>query len=337
MSTVTVLEFANELNRPVTELLSQFREAGVSVKEESSSISAQDKIALLTYLRQKTARASGQAAEATDSGAEAGARRISLKRKETSELKVSGVRGAPTKTVSIEVRKRRTLVPTELPEPVAAPQPTEAEIAAREAEAAERALEAERVAARKAAEAEAKRAQEDAERKLAEAEEQAVRDAEEKAKSDKVEHERLLKDDLLYRQRWEASQSRRRAEENLRRSAEMRAATPPPVAAPVARTLQALRHLPRRLHPGRQPPRRVAATVATATAKVARNCTLPRASPASATRKAARAVAVACKSTTSMPSSAPRRQWCVTLKCPRSSPSASWPTAWRSRPPSSSR
>ncbi|WP_029891594.1 translation initiation factor IF-2 [Polycyclovorans algicola] len=236
MSTVTVLEFANELNRPVTELLSQFREAGVSVKEESSSISAQDKIALLTYLRQKTARASGQAAEATDSGAEAGARRISLKRKETSELKVSGVRGAPTKTVSIEVRKRRTLVPTELPEPVAAPQPTEAEIAAREAEAAERALEAERVAARKAAEAEAKRAQEDAERKLAEAEEQAVRDAEEKAKSDKVEHERLLKDDLLYRQRWEASQSRRRAEENLRRSAEMRAATPPPVAAPVART-----------------------------------------------------------------------------------------------------
>ena len=51
MSTVTVLEFANELNRPVTELLAQFREAGVSVKEASSSISAQDKIALLSYLR----------------------------------------------------------------------------------------------------------------------------------------------------------------------------------------------------------------------------------------------------------------------------------------------
>lgn len=239
MSTVTVLEFANELNRPVTELLAQFREAGVSVKEASSSISAQDKIALLSYLRQKTARATGQpgeSSEAASAESDVGVRRISLKRKETSELRVSGARGAPAKTVSIEVRKRRTFVPTELPEPVAAPEPTAEERAAREAEAARRALEAEQIAARKAAEAEAKRAQEEAERLAREAEEQALRDADEKAKQDQAEHERLLKEDLLYRQRWEASQSRRRAEENLRRSAEMRAATPAPVAAPAART-----------------------------------------------------------------------------------------------------
>lgn len=260
MSTVTVLEFANELNRPVTELLAQFREAGVSVKEASSSISAQDKIALLSYLRQKTARATGQPGESSEPASaesDLGVRRISLKRKETSEIRVSGARGAPAKTVSIEVRKRRTFVPTELPEPVAAPEPTAEERAAREAEAARRALEAEQIAARKAAEAEAKRAQDEAERLAREAEEQAVRDADEKAKQDQAEHERLLKEDLLYRQRWEASQSRRRAEENLRRSAEMRAATPAPVAAPAARAAAgAAAPAPAAAAPGTAPARR---------------------------------------------------------------------------------
>ena len=260
MSTVTVLEFANELNRPVTELLAQFREAGVSVKEASSSISAQDKIALLSYLRQKTARATGQSGESSEPASaesDLGVRRISLKRKETSEIRVSGARGAPAKTVSIEVRKRRTFVPAELPEPVAAPESTAEERAAREAEAARRALEAEQIAVRKAAEAEAKRAQEEAERLAREAEEQALRDADEKAKQDQAEHERLLKEDLLYRQRWEASQSRRRAEENLRRSAEMRAATPAPVVAPAARAAAgAAAPAPAAAAPGTAPARR---------------------------------------------------------------------------------
>src|SRR3546814_8216691 len=48
-------------------------------------------------------------------------RRITLKRKETSELKLGGGRGAPTKTISIEVRKKRTFV--KLDEPVVAPPP----------------------------------------------------------------------------------------------------------------------------------------------------------------------------------------------------------------------
>jgi translation initiation factor IF-2 len=54
MSTVTVQDFANELNRSASELLVQFREAGVKVKNEKSEITAQDKVALLSYLRQKT-------------------------------------------------------------------------------------------------------------------------------------------------------------------------------------------------------------------------------------------------------------------------------------------
>jgi translation initiation factor IF-2 len=227
MSTVTVREFASELNRPVAELLAQFQEAGVSVKDESSAISSQDKIALLSYLRQKTSKGADAAAAAPAPGA----RRISLKRKETSELKVSGGRGAPTKTVSIEVRKRRAVIPTPAPEPAAPPPSDESQIAAREAAAAakaEQALEAEREAARKAAQEEARHQQEEAERKLKEEEAAALAAADEKARSDQAEHERLLKEDLLYRQRWEAGQARRRAEENLRRSAEMKASMPAP-------------------------------------------------------------------------------------------------------------
>ena len=49
---VTVQDFANELKRPVAELLVQFSEAGVSVTDAQSSISPENKVALLAYLRQ---------------------------------------------------------------------------------------------------------------------------------------------------------------------------------------------------------------------------------------------------------------------------------------------
>jgi hypothetical protein len=54
MSTVTVQNFAEELKRPVTELLSQLKEAGVSAENAASPLSQSDKMALLAYLRQKT-------------------------------------------------------------------------------------------------------------------------------------------------------------------------------------------------------------------------------------------------------------------------------------------
>jgi translation initiation factor IF-2 len=104
MSTVTVQDFAAELNRPVAELLAQFKEAGVAVKNEKSVITASNKQALLSFLQQK-----GRGALSAAAGGEP-KRSITLKRKETSELKLGGGRGAPSKTVSVEVRKRRTYV-----------------------------------------------------------------------------------------------------------------------------------------------------------------------------------------------------------------------------------
>jgi translation initiation factor IF-2 len=257
MSTVTVKDFANELNRSVTELLAQFREAGVTVKDESSEISAQDKLALLSYLRQKT-RAAGAPLSMAPEGGE---RRITLKRKETSELRLGGARGAPAKTVSIEVRKKRTILkqdPVEASAAVpvaAAPEVDEArEAAAAEAAAAEAARiereAAEKQAAEAAAEAE-RQAQETAEREAREAREAAERaqqEADEKLRRDKEQHEKQLQEDPLYRQRWEAGQARRRAEENLRRAAEMRAANPQPAtpAAPAAAPAGAARRNDRR-------------------------------------------------------------------------------------------
>ena len=62
MSTLTVQDFATELKRPVAELLSQFKEAGVSVKDEASAITAEDKLALLSYLKHKTGAPAAAAA-----------------------------------------------------------------------------------------------------------------------------------------------------------------------------------------------------------------------------------------------------------------------------------
>ncbi|WP_028079064.1 translation initiation factor IF-2 [Solimonas soli] len=243
MSNVTVQEFAKELNRPVDELLSQFHEAGVSVRDAQSAVSADDKVALLNYLKQKTGLVSNEP------------RRITLKRKETTELKLGGGRGAPSKTISIEVRKKRTFVKSdELPQtpaPEAAgtvgvlpatPAPAVVEVdpeAQRRAEELAAAEQARReAAAQAAAEAEAKRRQEELDRQQRDEEvarQRAETEAAEKAR--RTEHERLLKEDPLYREKWEREQARNRAAENIRRASEAAklAAAQRPQPAPAGR------------------------------------------------------------------------------------------------------
>ncbi|TXH03409.1 MAG: translation initiation factor IF-2 [Nevskiaceae bacterium] len=216
MSTVTVQEFATELNRPVAELLSQFKEAGVPMDNEKSEVSAADKLALLNYLQHK---AKG-VVSAPPSG------RITLKRKETTEIKLGGGRGAPAKTVSIEVRKRRTYVKQD------AEAAADEIVAEAEARVAKEQAEREAATARAAAEAEARRVQDEQIRKAREEEERIRREVEETELRNKQLHEDRLKNDPIYKASWDAQQSRRRAEENLRRAAEMKNAAPPPVVAP---------------------------------------------------------------------------------------------------------
>ncbi len=237
MSTVTVQDFAKELGRPIEELLGQFSEAGVSVKNATSPVSADDKVALLNYLKQKTGLSSNEP------------RRITLKRKETTELKLGGGRGAPSKTISIEVRKKRTVLKSDELEVEAPPAVTVESLApveidaealrlAEEARAHEQARH--EAAAALAAEDEAKRLQEEQARREQEEEQSRLRaEAEAAQKAAREAHDRKLKEDPLYRAKWEAEQARSRAAENVRRAAEaarqnaaQRAAAPAPTPSP---------------------------------------------------------------------------------------------------------
>ncbi len=96
MSKVTVKQLAEQVGTPVERLLTQLKEAGVSVSGVGDTLGDEDRARLLNFLKGETAAVEPK--------------RITLKRKTTSELKLSGTRGAATKTVSVEVRKRRTYV-----------------------------------------------------------------------------------------------------------------------------------------------------------------------------------------------------------------------------------
>ena len=101
MADVTVAQFAEVLKVPVDKLLSQLDEAGIKVSSSEDTISDDAKLELLTHLR----RSHGQ----KESDASAAPRRITLKRKSQSELKLAGAQGR-SRTVNVEVRRKRTYI-----------------------------------------------------------------------------------------------------------------------------------------------------------------------------------------------------------------------------------
>jgi translation initiation factor IF-2 len=102
MANVTISQFAEVLKVPVEKLLSQLDEAGIKVDGSNDTINDDAKLELLTFLR----RAHGQdGAPASD----AAPRKITLNRKSNSELRLSGSQGR-SRTVSVEVRKKRTYI-----------------------------------------------------------------------------------------------------------------------------------------------------------------------------------------------------------------------------------
>ena len=150
MGKLNVAQFATELGLPVALLLEQLKAAGVSKGQESDPISEKDKAQLLEHLRQAH-------------GAEKPAKKITLTRRETTEIKKADSSGR-ARTIQVEVRKRRVVAPVSAPDVSAQPaEPVlskgeavkvidEQELAAREQEAR---LQAE-LAARQAAEVQAK-------------------------------------------------------------------------------------------------------------------------------------------------------------------------------------
>lgn len=143
MADVTVEQFAKQVGIPVDKLLGQLKEAGIDITEADQPISDSDKTTLLSYLRKSHGKDDGEGT--------AQPKRITLKRKSHSQIKLSGGAKQGTKTVNVEVRKKRTYVKRDAAE-------EQAKLAAEEAAAAEAA--AAEQAAQEAAEAEAKAAEE---------------------------------------------------------------------------------------------------------------------------------------------------------------------------------
>ena len=220
MSEVTVNQLASDVGTTVDRLLKQLNDAGVPKQSADDVITEQEKIALLKHLR----RSHGKAEKKDTAEAP---RKVTLKRRTTTELKVpaSGSRAtraarAPAKTVSVEVRRKRTVVKKP------AQTESEKERALREMEAAQRALEEQK------AQREQFAAQEEARRKA----------LEEKRRQEEEERKR-------------AEEARKAAEEEARRQAEAAAAQPAPAAEPAKTAEEPKKPKRMRAAPSREEPR----------------------------------------------------------------------------------
>jgi len=178
MADVTVAQFAEVLKVPVDRLLQQLDQAGIKVDGAEDMISEDAKHELLTHLRRSHGR--------DDAQADASPRKITLRRKSQSELKLASPQGR-ARTVNVEVRSKRTYVKREVLEDQARHQQEEID-------------------------------------RLRETEEQA-KAAQERAEHERLEKERLDRERLEEenRRRSDEENRKRSAEEEARRQAEAQA------------------------------------------------------------------------------------------------------------------
>ncbi|MET0101426.1 MAG: translation initiation factor IF-2 [Sedimenticola sp.] len=211
MSEVTVKQLAEDVGIPVELLLSQLSEAGLTQNKQEDVISDEEKLKLLTHLR----KSHGKSTESSDSGP----KKITLKRKTVSELKqpgtitrTTGGRSGATrtagKTVSVEVRRKRTYVKRS--------EVTEDDNKLKDAEAARKALEEQAEQKRQIeAEAEARRVAEEERRS---AEEEAKRLEEEERKRRELEEQQRQEEET--RRKQEEAEARKREEGERKKGSE---------------------------------------------------------------------------------------------------------------------
>src|SRR5258708_7148563 len=105
MADVTVAQFAEVLKVPVDRLVQQLDQAGIQVDSAEDIISEDAKHELLTHLRRRHGD--------DESQGDAAPRKITLRRKSQSELKLASPQGR-ARTVNVEVRSKRTYVKREV-------------------------------------------------------------------------------------------------------------------------------------------------------------------------------------------------------------------------------
>ena len=102
MSDMKVKDLAGTIGISEARLVEQLNKAGIKVSNAEDSITEEQKQSLLSFLQQRHSEdTKTQASEP---------RKITLKRKSTSEIKVGGAARNGGKSVSVEVRKKRTYV-----------------------------------------------------------------------------------------------------------------------------------------------------------------------------------------------------------------------------------
>jgi len=97
MAEVTVKQLAGVVGTPVERLLEQIKDAGLGIDSPDSLVSDTDKMTLLAFLR-------GRHGKDSNIESDEKPRKIALKRKSVSAVKASG-KGS----VSVEVRRKRTI------------------------------------------------------------------------------------------------------------------------------------------------------------------------------------------------------------------------------------
>lgn len=164
MSDMKVKDLAATVGVEPERLVEQLNEAGIKVAKPTDEITEDQKQTLLMFLQNRHGTSGEGEAKAT--------KKITLKRKSVSEIKLGGASRTGGRSVSVEVRKKRTYV-----------KHSETEDAQAAAELLKQKEAEEQAAAQKAAEEEAKQQQEEAEHKeKQQLEIQQQLDAEESAK-----------------------------------------------------------------------------------------------------------------------------------------------------------
>ena len=221
MAETTVQKLAELVGTPVDTLLTQMRDAGLPHKAADEGVSDEQKQQLLAHLRK------------SHGAADAEPKKITLTRKTTTTIKTTGNSGK-SKTVAVEVRKKRTYVKREVLEAEEREREEQERLEAERIAAEEAARKAEEEARRKADEEAARRQREEAERAamtpeaLQEAEEKARKAAEEKAKrlhvpkvgGSKKTEEKVINETPEERAEREAEEKRKREAEEARRKVE---------------------------------------------------------------------------------------------------------------------
>jgi len=100
MSSITVKNLAEVVGIPIDRLILQLKDAGISVKSADESLTEEQKFTLLGHLRKRHGKSDDENSPS----------RVTLNRKSVSKLKLGQGSGKSDKTVSIEVRKKKTYV-----------------------------------------------------------------------------------------------------------------------------------------------------------------------------------------------------------------------------------